>query len=401
MPYGIDSVAHSIGLILMCKRSNFKLGAASFLALGMCAFAGRSFAQDEKSGDQKVPISGAQECRVMEAMSGDASAPIKVCRSPGGVWHKVETSIGGGNGGAFKGYISYTGQYSGTTGRVQRTPARVNAGGFRINLGNIETGMVNQREIFGRINVQISADGPNIDGHFYVVGQGINQTINLKGTANASGCSLAEPTGLSSFQGSCNAQVLRGVLKVENRMGWRMEMSIDATMQSRQSSTEAALAAAAERQRQQQEQAERTEQVAKYVEKLTIRANGGDVAAMSELGDAYDDNGNDIADAKKAAYWYSMAAQRGDPRAMLNLGVDYSNGDGVEKNSTIASALFLKCAKLQSKYQGSCAKNIGISYANGEGVERNKKIALYWLRYCARLGDEKCSEIADEVNQAD
>lgn len=340
------------------------------------------------------------ECKVMQAMSGDASAPVKVCRTPGGVWHKVESSLGGNDGTGFRGQMIYSGEFAGTVGRVQRSPARINAGGFRINLGVIETGLVRQRDVQGRVEIQVSANGPELKGIFTLHGEGLNQQVVLTGSVSDGSCNFHEPSGMSRFDGQCGPQGLRGSLKTENRMGWRTVVSIGSTMRSRQSSAEAALATAAEQQREQQRAAERAERVTHYVENLTLRAKGGDVEAMGFLGDMYSGDGEYVNDPTKSAYWYSMAAERGDPRSMLNLAINYSNGDGVSKNTTIASSLFLRCARISSKYLISCARSIGISYALGEGVPQNKKVALYWLRYCARLGDSKCDEIANQVSNS-
>ena len=78
------------------------------------------------------------------------------------------------------------------------------------------------------------------------------------------------------------------------------------------------------------------------------------------------------------------AAQSGDPEAQEQLGIMYSNGEGVPKDQEKAALWFTKAAK-----QGRILAQwrIGSMYYSGVGVHRDYRKAVDWLTKAAEKGD--------------
>ena len=83
------------------------------------------------------------------------------------------------------------------------------------------------------------------------------------------------------------------------------------------------------------------------------RAEQGDRAAQTLIGEIYAD-GLGVAENKtKAATWYKAASTNGDPLATFALALMYQNGDGVEKDRQMAADLFQRAAdagNMMAKY---------------------------------------------------
>lgn len=78
-------------------------------------------------------------------------------------------------------------------------------------------------------------------------------------------------------------------------------------------------------------------------------------------------------------------ANRGDAKAMLELGMLYVRGRGVCKNEVTAFEWFKKAAELGNS---SAQFNLGLSYNEGLGVPRNLETAIYWYSKAAENGNE-------------
>jgi TPR repeat protein len=88
-------------------------------------------------------------------------------------------------------------------------------------------------------------------------------------------------------------------------------------------------------------------------------------------------------DAKLAAYWYTRAAQAGDPEAALQTGYLYDAGIGVEKNPVLAVHWY------QLAVAGGLARakvNLAVAYLWGSGVEKNQAEAIRLLNEAAASG---------------
>jgi TPR repeat protein len=76
-----------------------------------------------------------------------------------------------------------------------------------------------------------------------------------------------------------------------------------------------------------------------------------------------------------AARWFGLGAQQGDAMSQFNLGLMYSNGDGVAKDYVEAVNWYRRAAQ-----QGDARTQVhfGIMYAQGTGVAQDSVHAYAW-----------------------
>ncbi|EGV34099.1 Sel1 domain protein repeat-containing protein [Thiorhodococcus drewsii AZ1] len=86
---------------------------------------------------------------------------------------------------------------------------------------------------------------------------------------------------------------------------------------------------------------------------------------------------------REALPWYLKAARQGFVPAQYNLGVKYRDGQGVQRDDSIAAALFRKAAE---QGDADAQFNLGLFYADGQGVPRNDAKAVAWYRKAASQG---------------
>ena len=95
------------------------------------------------------------------------------------------------------------------------------------------------------------------------------------------------------------------------------------------------------------------------------RAEKGDRAAQTLIGEIYADGLGVAQDKKKAATWYQAASVNGDPLATFALAMMYQTGDGVDKDRQKAADLFQRAAdagNMMARY------NLGLLYIEGSYV---------------------------------
>lgn len=109
-------------------------------------------------------------------------------------------------------------------------------------------------------------------------------------------------------------------------------------------------------------------------------ANQGFVPAQATLGILY----SKMKKPEKAAKWWLLAAERGDPEAQFNLAVAYVKGNGVERDMNVAVTWFERAAG-----QGvvSAQSKLGLLYATGDGVALDRIEAYKWLVVASRQGE--------------
>ena len=98
----------------------------------------------------------------------------------------------------------------------------------------------------------------------------------------------------------------------------------------------------------------------------------------------------------EAVKLYLKAAEQGHTGAQYNLGVCYSNGDGVEKNCVEAMKWYRKAAEqglAQAQY------NFGVCYYHGDGVEKDLLEAVKWLRKAAEQGYEEAKTVLKIISE--
>ena len=131
--------------------------------------------------------------------------------------------------------------------------------------------------------------------------------------------------------------------------------------------------------------AQQTQADQKPIEEVKARAEAGDAESEVELGLRYT-NGEGVAkDQVEAVKWYRKAAEQNYPRGQYNLGVGYYKGEGVVKDQAEAVKWFRKAAE---QNLARAQYNLGVCYYNGEGVAKDYVEAYKWLLLGARQGDE-------------
>lgn len=111
---------------------------------------------------------------------------------------------------------------------------------------------------------------------------------------------------------------------------------------------------------------------------LLTKAGKGDVDAQIEVAEYYSGVKKDKAEAMK---WYHKAAEQGDAKAQVKLGICYKYGE--EENCNEAVQWFCKAAE-----QGDAEAQVqlGICYLDGEGVDQDYVEAVKWFRKAADQG---------------
>src|SRR5271156_3838161 len=118
-----------------------------------------------------------------------------------------------------------------------------------------------------------------------------------------------------------------------------------------------------------------------------LGANPRDAAAMTLIGEIYNDGYAIKADSAEAARWYRLASNLGDREAAFALGALLLNGaTGVDKDRAAAQAQFQKGGGLG---QAEALYDLGVMAIEGEGNEKPDfaKAADYFRR-AAEAGDD-------------
>lgn len=116
------------------------------------------------------------------------------------------------------------------------------------------------------------------------------------------------------------------------------------------------------------------------------RAEKGDRAAQTLIGEIYADGLGVAQDKTKAATWYEAASRNGDPLATFALAMMYQQGDGVTKDRQKAADLFQRSAdagNMMARY------NLGLLHVEGAYVEPNM------VKAAALIGEAAASGIPE------
>ena len=119
-------------------------------------------------------------------------------------------------------------------------------------------------------------------------------------------------------------------------------------------------------------------------------AEQGNLEAQFNLGLMYSNGDGVRKDEAEAFKWYMRAAEKGDIKSQHNLGYMYNNGKGVEEDKKEAFKWYMKAAE-QGNNQAQY--NLGCMYYNGNGVEVNYSKAFEWYKKAAEQGDEDAKSI--------
>ena len=90
-----------------------------------------------------------------------------------------------------------------------------------------------------------------------------------------------------------------------------------------------------------------------------------------------------LQDYTEAVRWYRLAAEQGDAFAQANLGLMYTNGQGVPQDDTEA----VRWYRLAAEQGHALAQlNLGWRYNNGQGVPQDFVTAHMWYNLAAADG---------------
>jgi TPR repeat protein len=110
------------------------------------------------------------------------------------------------------------------------------------------------------------------------------------------------------------------------------------------------------------------------------QANGEGVNA---LGDKYEFGTGVSPNLQTAIDWYCRAIAQGNPRALNNVAILYSQDIGVPRDPGVARDLWRQWAE---RGHPNSAYNLGVSLLAAPGASEDKREGLLWLRRAAMVG---------------
>jgi len=125
------------------------------------------------------------------------------------------------------------------------------------------------------------------------------------------------------------------------------------------------------------------------VNDLLTRAQGGEAEAQNQLGIHYSEGQGLPQNYQEAKYWFKKAADQGHAGAQVNLGTLYSLGQGAPFSDPMALFWFQKAADQRNAL--AFAK-LGMMYERGRGVSQNLVEAHMWYNLSAAYGEKRAAE---------
>jgi serine/threonine protein kinase len=113
-------------------------------------------------------------------------------------------------------------------------------------------------------------------------------------------------------------------------------------------------------------------------------ADLGDINAMIQLGEVYQNGDGVDKNGTEAERWYLQASNKGSALAMVYLGAMYRLGDGVAEDYERAAQFFQKAADLKNP---AAMFNLATMYEEGRGVPRSADKAKRLYQDAAALGN--------------
>lgn len=120
----------------------------------------------------------------------------------------------------------------------------------------------------------------------------------------------------------------------------------------------------------------------------TKAAERGEPWAQNNLGVLYADGLGVDADQEKAVYWYMKSAESGDVTAKGNLGEHLMEGCGLKRSYGKAAKL-LQAYLEMSPYSAKHHRLLAECYEHGVGGRNGRRLALFHYREAADFGSEK------------
>ena len=125
---------------------------------------------------------------------------------------------------------------------------------------------------------------------------------------------------------------------------------------------------------------------ARFAEALHLwqqAADGGDSRAALYIGVLYDSGLGVPHDEGRALSWYRRAAAAGSAAGAFNVGVMYDSGQGVKRDSHAAASWYARSA---AQGFARAQYNLGLLYEAGIGVDRDRRRAAALFTDAARHG---------------
>jgi len=123
-------------------------------------------------------------------------------------------------------------------------------------------------------------------------------------------------------------------------------------------------------------------------------AERGDPKAQLQLGAMY---GLGPRDDVEAARWFRKAAEQGNAEAQRNLGITYSSGLGVPQDDVEAGRWFHKSA---DQGNAEAQEFLGMMYDTGRGVPQDYVQALMWFSLAAAGGVNEATRYRDRLEHS-
>ncbi len=108
--------------------------------------------------------------------------------------------------------------------------------------------------------------------------------------------------------------------------------------------------------------------------------SGGDASARFNLGLMYSNGQGVPQDYTEAVKWYGKAADQGDASAQYNLGLMCALGQGVPQDHAEAAKWYRKAA---DQGDASAQFNLGLMYGMGQGVPQDFVLSHMWFTLAA------------------
>jgi TPR repeat protein len=118
---------------------------------------------------------------------------------------------------------------------------------------------------------------------------------------------------------------------------------------------------------------------------VLTKATNGDPLAQYNVGVCFSAGLGVEKDSAKALGWWRKSAAQGNAPAMYNLGYSYMNAVGVQADLVLGVSWYRKSAEL-GHVPAMC--NLGICYDEGVGVSPDFKEAIKWLGKAVAKGDK-------------
>ena len=129
------------------------------------------------------------------------------------------------------------------------------------------------------------------------------------------------------------------------------------------------------------------------LQEWTPLAEAGNVVAQYNLGIMYTNGQGVPQDHKEAVKWFRLAAEQGDVDAQYNLAIKYDNGDGVPQDYKEAMKWYRLAA---DQGYAQAQSNLGTMYEYGDGVLQDNTMAHMWYNIASFNGNEMAGGYRDE-----